>query len=104
MPGIYQCLEFTFPPAFPPFAPVKYFFKVIPVWHGWGEHLMVERPSPAYKSRMPNSEPRKAVRKKPVLSPYQKQIRFFTRVGMIFAFLLAGALFWLLNQTSFSRL
>jgi hypothetical protein len=38
-------------------------------------------------------------RRKPELSPHQKQIRFFTRLSVVLCSLLTLALFWLVNRT-----
>jgi hypothetical protein len=48
------------------------------------------------------SHPQAIQRRKRSLSAHQKQMRFFTGLFLFICFLLAVALFWLLNQPSFA--
>jgi len=47
---------------------------------------------------MPYSNAR---RKKPILSAHQKQMRLFTGLSILIAFLFIFAIFWFLNRASF---
>jgi hypothetical protein len=63
----------------------------------WGEHLIERSPlSGIVEGIMSHHAAR---RRKPELSPHQKQIRFLTRLAVILCSLLTLGIFWFANRS-----